>query len=110
MDLVLVVVEMDGFAIQMEIASIHNSVSLTNVDEMKFSTDVVQVVKELAQILVLFACLIVNLAGSLDVNDLFLMVLFETVLEIVFLRLNARVKILQVSRFFAETIVSTYTG
>ena len=76
---------------------------------MKFSTDVVQVVKEIAQILILLACLIVNVAASRDVNALFLMVLFETVLEIVFLRLNARVKILQVSRFFAETIVSTCT-
>uniref|UniRef100_A0A914C3T8 Uncharacterized protein n=1 Tax=Acrobeloides nanus TaxID=290746 RepID=A0A914C3T8_9BILA len=99
-DVVLAVVEMDGFAIQMEIASIDNSVSLTNVDRMKFSTDVVQVVKELAQILVLFACLIVNLAASRDVNALFLMVLFEIVLEIVFLRLNARVKILQILSIF----------
>ena len=106
-DVVLVVVEMEWFAIKMETASIHNSVSPTNVDWMKFSTDVVQVVKELAQILVLFACLIINLAASRNVNALFLMVLFETVLEIVFLRLNVRVKILQVSRFFAETIVST---
>jgi len=101
--LVLAVVEMDGFAIQMEIVSIDNSVS-TSVDRMKFSTDVVQVVKELAPILVLLACLIVNLAASRDVNALFLMVLFETILEIVFIRLNVRVKILQaaVVRFAQE--------
>jgi hypothetical protein len=74
---------------------------------MKFSTDVVQVVKELAQILVLLACLIVNFAASRDVNALFLMVLFETILEIVFLRLNVRLKILQVlqvSRFLVQLV------
>jgi len=102
-DLVLAVVEMDGFAIQMEIASIDNSVS-TSADRMKFSTDVVQVVKELAQTLVLFACLIVNFAVSRNVNALFLMVLFETILEIVFLRLNVRVKVLQVSRFWPKQL------
>jgi hypothetical protein len=103
-DLVLAVVEMEWFATPMEIASIDNSVPLTNVDRMKFSTDVVQVVKELAPILVLFACLIVNLATFQDVNALFLVVLFETILEIVFLRLNVRVKILQtvVVRFAHE--------
>jgi hypothetical protein len=107
-DVVLAVVKMEWFAIQMEIASIDNSVS-TSVDLTKFSTDVVQVVKELAQILVLFACLRDNFAASRNVNALFLMVLFETILAIVFLRLNVRIKILQVSRFLAETIVSTCT-
>jgi len=102
-DVVLAVVEMDGFAIQMEIASIDNSVS-TSVDLTKFSTDVVQVVKELAQTLVLFACLRANSAASRNVNALFLMVLFETFLAIVSLRLNVRIKIFQavVVRFAHE--------